>query len=291
MMKDGLPLVSTMKEFREKILSAGDLAKKAGSAHLGYAFDAKPFISDLQKLSQAVLKSVKIWKQLSRDSDRIVRRKASFDPVETVTDVGGDSTNGSLGLPRADGQSINYQNIWKVMPPQQVTDFVWRQNSFSGAFTYHLSQAHSFLGKLDMYAEQANHLLGFEINLETLWNLTRWSWLIDWFVDVGGFLHNIDLLHSNSLVLRYGYVMTHIRASRVRTVNGLVPQTADNLWPFQAFCSHSTLQSTALIEWKTRRRATPYGFGLDVGSFSDAQWAILGALGLSKGPKALRHRE
>jgi len=275
---DGLPKIPQLQAWKAKIQH---LPEKESEEYINLQFGVKPFINDLKQMSQAVLHTCKMWKQLRRDSDRVIRRKASLSEVVTIVDQGTDNTSqGFLGLPRMNLQTP--PPMFSSIPPQRVLDTVSQQYSFSGAFTYHLSEATSFLGKLDMYEEQANHLLGTEIDLETLWNLTRWSWLVDWFVDIGSFLHNVDLLHQDSLALRYGYVMCHSKTTRTRSILGLVPIGA---------CSTVSTVSEAIVEAKQRRRATPYGFGLNTGAFSDQRWAILGALGLTRAPKALRRNE
>jgi hypothetical protein len=275
-LKDGLPRIPGIRSYSD----ISKLAEVGSDEYLNYKFGLAPIKSDLQKMAQAVQQATKLMKQLRRDSDRIVRRKAEMQPVVQTVDMGTDTSNGFIGLPRMNLQTP--PPMFNVIPLQRVTDIVTQQYSFSGAFTYHLNQALEFLGKLDEYAEKANHLLGTEITLETLWNLTRWSWLVDWFADVGSFLHNVSLFHSNSLVMRYGYIMCHTTHVRQRTVKGLVPIGR---------CSHDTIVSYASVEAKQRRRATPYGFGLNTASFSDTQWAILGALGMTRGTGALRRRE
>jgi len=39
---------------------------------------------------------------------------------------------------------------------------------------------------------------------------------------------------------------------------------------------------------KERAKATPYGFGVDPATFSEWQWSILAALGLTLGPHKMR---
>lgn len=159
-----------------------------------------------------------------------------------------------------------------------MTDVQSTRSWFSGAYTYHLAEADTFLGKLERYEQEMNHLLGTRFTIETLWELAPWSWLTDWFVDVGSFLGNLTALSSDRLVLRYGYVMNHQVATREHSLGGLVPKGTG---PTRVANSFS-------IERKARRRATPYGFGLNVEQFSASRWAILGALGMTKSPRRLR---
>lgn len=277
--RDGLPKIPGLQSYRDKSLPY----KKGSDEYLNYVFGVRPFKSDLQKMALAVKNATKILLQLRRDSDRVVRRSTKLDPTVTVTDKGTDSVSQSLlFLPGFNGASP--PPMWSGLPSQRVTDIVNQQYSFSGAFTYHLAEAHSFLGKLEYYANQADHLLGIEINLETIWDLTRWSWLVDWFVDVGSFLNNVQLFHSNSLVMRYGYIMCHTTHTRQRTVRGLKAAALGG-------SSHDTLVSYATVEAKVRKRATPYGFGPTNANLTDAQWAIVSALGFSRAPKVLRRNE
>jgi hypothetical protein len=282
--RDGFPRLQGWKAVREHLLRQEKKLNVhlVGDEYLNHQFGVMPFKRDIQKMALAVKHQSKLWKQLSRDSDRIVRRKHSL-PRETQTIDRG--TDISFSLPRMNANTP--PAMFRSVPPTRVIDVITTDIWFTGAFTYHLYQAQEFLGKLDLYAEKADQLLGLEINLETLWDLTRWSWLVDWFIDVGSFLHNIDLFHNDSLVMRYGYVMCHSKTIRTRSADGFLPATlfgAEGRVP-------SSVQLVTINESKQRRRATPYGFGLDVQSFSSAKWAILGALGMTRAPKSLKNSE
>jgi hypothetical protein len=277
---DGLPKIPAIHLYRLKSLSAlaQRLPEKGGDEYLNWQFGVKPFKNDLQQMAQAVLTAVKRMKQLRRDTDKVVRRKGSLGETVFTIDQGFDTGgSGFWGLPRMNLSTP--PPMFSNQPSMRVIDTVKQHVYFSGAFTYHLTEATSFLGKLDAYAEKANHLLGTEIDLETIWNLTRWSWLVDWFFDVGGFLHNVDLFHQDNLVMRYGYVMATTSITRDRSVLGIVPIGS---------CTTTGITSQAIIMAKQRKRATPYGFGVNMSALSDSRWAILGSLGLTRAPKVLK---
>jgi hypothetical protein len=118
-----------------------------------------------------------------------------------------------------------------------------------------------------------------ELTPEVVWSVTPWSWLIDWFTDLGSFMTNITELNGDDLVLRYGYVMCETRETYTKTVY-LKPR-ASSTFPTAVSSSWS---STV----KQRQRATPYGFGLDTGAFSSRQWSILSSLGLTRSDRSLR---
>jgi len=274
---DGLPKVSALRN-----LLMHPSGSHAGKAHLETQFSLKPFQSDLTKLARSVLQACKRMKQYARDSDRIVRRQRHLDTVTSAVNVG--RFGGDLGFPRCNLTNMS-STLISGSSGVLISDVTTTDTWFSGAYTYHLSEALGFLGNLGRYEELANKLLGSDITVETIWNLTPWTWLTDWFVDIGGFLHNVSLFHSNQLVMRYGYVMSHTVATRQRSMINVTPISNKGRINSSSFVSYGTVES------KVRRRATPYGFGLIESSFSDYQWAILGALGLSKSPKTLRRTD
>lgn len=148
---------------------------------------------------------------------------------------------------------------------------------------YHLDKGSNFLTKMKYHAQQANIALGTDFNVSTAWEIMPWSWLADWFSDSGDFLRNITYLASDNLVLRYGYVMHTFSETRNIVQRNITPKP---LW----FGIPETMTQQCVFTIKTRHRATPYGFGLDVEAFSPRQWAILAALGLTKDDKSLRRR-
>jgi len=133
---------------------------------------------------------------------------------------------------------------------------------------------------MDRYEALANHVLGTRFTPSTFWELSPWTWLSDWFFDVGSFMSNISYLADDNLVMRYGYVMHEIRATRTRTVSDitLVPGVV-------APTSFSTYHNIVV---KMRKQATPYGFGINVSGLNPKQWSILGALGMTDSSTSLR---
>lgn len=260
--REGLPSLIGSTILRDKI----GFFRSLGSEYLNYEFGWKPLLADLQAIAKSIDESEKLLTQLARDSGRNVRRRYSF-PAErgiTITSgVGGitpalSSLIGGLSFSQAEQ---DYHRSW-----------------FSGCYTYHYDPAD--LSEASRIATQARLLLGLKIDPEVLWNLAPWSWLVDWFVNIGPVLHNLSAFGQDGLVLRYGYLMHHSTRRIERAWSGLtLPRGGD--WP--AGSRHAAIS----LETKRRIRATPYGFGLAVSSFTWRQWAILGALGLTKSPGVL----
>lgn len=268
LLREGIPkligsslLKSRLKDFR-----------KVGDEYLNYQFGWMPFLNDIKSAVDATVNAEKILTQLRRDSGRNVRRRFNEPIVKTVTDqVVGDSW--PVGLP-SNGNLVTTGGTFRKITRSIVTT---RKRSFSGCFTYHLEMGNGELETLTRLAQEMKKLYGIRIDPDVLWNLTPWSWAADWFGNLGNIITNISAFSEDGLVMRYGYVMeeTSVAYTDIMWDVRLRGYPSMNL-------SHSYGTTT-----KVRRRATPYGFGLNLGSLSDYQWGIIGALGISRVPKGL----
>jgi hypothetical protein len=92
--------------------------------------------------------------------------------------------------------------------------------------------------------------------------------------NIGSNIANYSAFQQDGLVMRYGYVMRHVRATRILTSQGTVFKSGPS----------TPVVTTYQVVRKDRVQATPYGFGLNPSGFTAKQWAILGALGLSRAP-------
>lgn len=265
---DGLPAIpihQMAKSMLGRYRSAGKLAA-LGSEYLNYVFGWKPFISDMREIAASVSDSKRIIDQFVRDSGRPIRRSFKF-PTErkTTTSVVAFSNV----VPTFDTEMYVNGDFSGVCT--KTTKEVIR-TWFSGCYTYYLDPGENALGRLHRQEQIANRLLGARINPEVLWELTPWSWAIDWFANTGDIMTNISALSRDSLVLKWGYVMREHRITDTYSLDGI--GIKPNLTgPF--------VQSFTTVS-KKRRKATPYGFGLSFAGFTTRQLAIIGALGLSR---------
>lgn len=239
--------------------------RRAGSEYLNLEFGWKPLVNDLRDLSKSIMETEALLKQLARDSGKRTRRRMSFPEVRT-TDVQSRSKNylflgndpGSYDLMRQDDGNTTTTSVTKT----------W----FSGSFSYHYDPAD--LTNVSRIATQARILYGLRLDPEVLWNLAPWSWLADWFVDVGPVLHNLSMFGQDGLVLNYGYIMQQRD-----------DVTTDNMRNVYTFGGPSgNLSSSFSLVSKRRMPATPFGFGVSFEGFTARQTAILGALGLTRRP-------
>lgn len=260
--KDGLPSLDFLRGKDSPL-------KKGASGYLEFEFALKPLIEDLKDLYASVTRSQYIMSQYRRDAGRPVRRRFTFMPERTTT-----RTLHKAGVyPNPVGATQCYRRKWNRFKTVSTEKKRW----FSGSFTYFSIPSHGDFAELERIYREANHLFGTAISPELVWNLMPWSWAIDWVVNIGDIIHNISSFLTDGLVMNYGYVMEHVR---VQTIYELIGGAYYN--GYAPVLSESYLQ-----ESKVRYRATPFGFGLNPNDFSARQWAILGALGITRAPKQL----
>jgi hypothetical protein len=263
-----------------------DVTSKVSGEYLNAVFGWSPLIADVLKICEAIVRSDELLRQYSRDSGKGVRRRYSFDTtveskqlaVGYPLDWGGieryqggpsQSVKNALFLP---GQYPGYGST-------QVYSKTSREVWFAGQWSYYLHEGSSFLDQIETAVQKAKYLLGLKgLTPDLVWELLPFSWLSDWFVNIGNLISVNQALQEDSLVLRYGYLMQHDVTEIVFKHPSL---------PFRTG-STGELSAKLTYETKQRVRATPYGFGLNPSQFTTSQWAILAALGLTMGNKSLR---
>lgn len=266
-------LRESLPQFVGHAVAVGGSARRVyGQEYLNLQFGIRPFISDIQKMARSVLHAASLLRQYQRDSGRVVRRRYKLYETSKVTLAGSYVSNPYWVQPTG----FTDFDLGVSYGPVYVTDLQKSVASFSGAYSYHLSKGHSFLGKLEEYEQKAQHLLGIEITPDVLWELTPWSWLLDWQGDIGTFMSNVTSLSDDSTVLRYGYVMHHTSSVRIRSQ-----------MVYQGGRGTEIRRESTQYE-KLRTKSTPYGFDALVSNFTSKQWSILAALGMTKSATVLR---
>lgn len=270
LLQEGIPKVvgGALNKLRHS--SPREARKHLGHEFLNYEFGWLPFISDLKDLSKSITHSDAVISQYERDSGKVVRRSFGF-PDENSSDytVVADPANPWF----SPSSSVMYVSgaiaTGKVIRTWEQSRKCW----FSGAFTYYIPSGGNTRDRMAKQVIEAKKLLGVRLTPTAVWNLTPWSWAIDWFTNAGDVLKNLDAWIIDNQVLVYGYIMEHTVSKYTYTY---IPPTAfqsrDVYPPSVSFIS----------EVKQRRKATPYGFGYQWEGLSLLQKAILTALGLTK---------
>lgn len=259
-------LKTTAKGFHEMWRSLGGSRTHFGPKNvadhwLNTQFGWLPFISDLRSFYRTTVNVDKKLNQLRRDNGRWIRRSGTVSQEGTS-----DSVETNIGSPMyptlPTGFYTGYPYGQHILTTQ-LSKNVW----FDGAFRYWIP------GKpdgLEWDARALASIYGLYPSPSLVWELTPWSWLLDWCVDVGDVIANVSSMMFDNLCAKYAFCMCHYRQSAsVEAFSHYKAGTVGAIW-------------TSYIERKSRAGASPFGFGLTPDNFSARQWSILGALGISR---------
>lgn len=255
---DGLPSVPFLS-----FLKGGKLPEKVGGEWLNYQFGIAPTVSDVKKIAQTVKQADKLVKQYLRDSGRIVRRRADMDPViETTTGV---------YLPaRADRVPMGTGTIhWSSVGPILQTTRKETRRWYRAGYSYYVDET-SLNGALG-WLDKTNYLYGWKPDPSAMYNLTAWSWLLDWFTNTGDVIDNVSMYLRDPSLVRWAYIMeetsVEVQLSQPCVTNAGV-----------ALVANATYKTVV----KKRRRVNPLYWGLKKEALDARQLSILAALGLTK---------
>jgi hypothetical protein len=242
-----------------------------GNEYLNLEFGWKPFVGDVRKLAQSILHAEDVLNQYERDSGKLVRRRYEFPPI---SDPVSETVYLNDRQPWTSPSSSNLTKQGWIAKGQVIrTRKAYRRQWFSGGFTYYVPPEKGLRSEMARAAIKARHLLGLSLTPDSVWNLTPWSWALGWFANADSVLKNWTAWAVDNQVLRYAYMMEHSIVEYTYTFVGETGFRRSDTRPPDVRC---------ITESKIRRKATPYGFGLNWNGFSNRQKAILAALGISR---------
>lgn len=247
------------------------IARSAGDEYLNYQFGWQPLLRDIRNFHGTVTNADALIAQYDKGSGKRIKRSFSY-PVESDTESVSVTTNSPNPF---GGMLLNATYSAECITTKSIERRTW----FDGAFTYYIPPFNPTGDNGKRNRALGAYLYGLRPTPEALWNLAPWSWAADWFGNFGDVLHNASAFANDGLKMLYGYVMDQT----IHKTHVYWPHIEYKTYPGKIMSLSYTLQTVV----KQRRTATPYGFGLDVNSFTDWQWSILGALGLSRGSRFL----
>lgn len=119
-------------------------------------------------------------------------------------------------------------------------------------------------------------IMGLRVSPSLMYELVPWSWLVDYFTDVGQFTKAISPGFADRLICDSAYICTTSRWT-------YVTEASLGVWTSSSNDSKSVQMSTVNIAVrKVRVHASPFGFGVKQSDLNPKQVSILGALGYSK---------
>jgi hypothetical protein len=263
-----------------KVLTLKDLRQMAGSEVLNSVFGWAPLIRDVQAYCVAVLRSAEV---LGRFYEQHASAPRNWHSGPTTT-LKRSLTSSTFNASPAPGTSINWTGSTanRVFIPgsafsttEQNTTYGWR---FSGAYEYVLVEGSTFLDKMRRFEQDANVLLGTRITPELLWELAPWSWLIDWYAEIGNFIAVNSRLGQDGLVLQYGY-LTALTTQRTLCTASITDQRG----------LRHTVKTLYVSSERRRLRALPYGFQVNsMANLNAPKILVLASIAISRDGKRIR---
>lgn len=244
-------------------------AKDLGKLHLTGQFGILPLLSDAKKLLNLQQKVEKRMNQLLRDNGRRVRRKVILQDESSDPEVLASNYNvGSTGV----SPSFVTQ-YYSQLPLATYTQYIQQRWWATAQFRYWLPAGPrdiAYKNKLKRY------LWGLSTpTASQLYNAIPWSWLIDWFSNLGDVIDNLDITIADRVAADRCYIMREY-------TNRIVTDTSVGFYRRDGskVKFRGTSVSTRLS--KNRVKGDPFGFHTKESSLSGVQLSIMGALGLSK---------
>jgi len=244
--------------------------KELAEHFLNVSFGWKPFVGSIVKTCDAVLNIQQHIADSIRYNDKWMTRRFAEDQTLSEDVVYGSYGTSTPLVSPVFGIDyvLPYSCLFQVR--RQKMSRVWYEGQFKyyrPQFDAGLESGYPTLRKLRQMAT----ILGADLNATTVYRVTPWTWLVDWFVNVGENIQSFEDLATDSVAAKYAYIMrsTYDRFEYRVQFKSQSGQTIEAKW-YKA-CS-------------VKRRIpadSPFGFTLLGNGLSSFQLTIMAALGLS----------
>jgi hypothetical protein len=259
-----------LREFPSMLMQrfAKNGLKDIGDYHLALEFGWKPLLRDVVSAVQTQMGMQKRLAQLIRDEGRPVRRRVQlFAEDRYITPQNYNAWNGEFGP-----SFVSYfYNNWGNHPVSIVRGnrhLAWA----SARMRYWLPPGPR---DVNWTRSMKESIFGLYPSPAQVWKAIPWSWLVDWFANVGDLIESVQTTLDDRLAADYFYVM--YRSENYCRQTSTTHLTDISGKPFTISATSERAQG-----YKMRLQGDPFGWGTKPGSLSGSQLAILGALGLSK---------
>ncbi len=267
-----------------------------GENYLNVVFGWQPFVKDLVDMYNTQQRLESSLKKLRDNNGLIVRRRESKKTSTAIVDafegslsspfgrlddttIGGDSrlkgfiVGGPLGCANADLYPLDFTGQCDYNCTVMDTTTTWN----CGSFGYYVPDIGS-----SQWTERAKRaLFGQNPTPSQLWELLPWSWLIDWFSNVGDIMSNISTNAVDNETWTNCFSMREIDLTTEIIISNHWDEKTGS-YGFHLPAGSSSLKYSRSEIQKWRRQASPYGFGLSWPDFSLRQLGILAALGITR---------
>jgi hypothetical protein len=147
--------------WKTKLAALVNLAR----ARLNWSFGWKPFVADLETIKETLLSVYLQCVEWNRKAGDLIHRKHAFDPVS-------DTASGNFVYP-----SGTHKAYWSGSMDGRITAHLVFK-------TLKIPELETMETILKVYLDA----LGFELNPKIIWDAIPFSFVLDWFFEVGGWL-------------------------------------------------------------------------------------------------------
>jgi hypothetical protein len=294
----GKTIVSSVIDPRKR----RELIKAVGGEYLNFIFGYKPLADDAAKVGVLVDTVNGLIDQWIKDSGTIVRRRRRVpgvfkaDSSRELSFSFPTCTNFAF-WPSVPGRVYNLPYVqypgWqdsstagsKMSLQGLMASRVSSEITFSAGYEFDVTKMFLDVPSGESAADLMHNAalrddlkeIAFGLDpasiLTALYDATPFSWLLDWFANIGDILDNFRGLNLRGVQLLWGYITeTVIRESYFEYALTWNP-TGNIFFRTNGFFDQKSIR---------RIRATPFGFGTSFGSLSASQSATLAALAAAK---------
>lgn len=280
-LREGLPALipaflttGSKRNFKSTLKRQTRRARDAGGDYLNVQFGWIPILSDVRKIATALAVAT-----AAMTGDSLTSHRRRDKPEKDSTLVG---TTGTFGFITRHSSP----NFLTTLPGTSVTQgsmlgeaWVTQRHEVNYSFEGEFLRLPEGQKDYSSYLVKLDELMRWDITPMDLWQLAPWSWLVDWFFDIGAQLDAWNSSTSNKILSLYAYAM---RDERLTTTVVLSKIRGGNTSDY-SYTGPSTVFSQTKARRRQRIKANPFGFTPDpLNQLSAGQLAILGALGLTK---------
>jgi hypothetical protein len=252
--------------------------KSVADHFLNHAFGWAPFVGDMGKFADTYTNQANLMDNLINHNDKWIRRRRTISetldsqvvhteynpwcyPYPNLSDmcdvrtIDGHACRGMMTVTSVLRELVYFVGSFKFYRPEFDRRVPWFNSDYGEAM-------------------RVMTLYGLRVSPATVWKLTPWSWLADWFYNVGNVIQYVTAIDYDGLQSRYAYVM----------------RTREEVYNYESILFNWFKSGDVFPSWevfvksKDRTQApSPLGFDLTWDNLSPKQLAIAAALGISKG--------
>jgi hypothetical protein len=273
--REGIPSLPGIQSWKKRT----EILRAAGSEYLNYQFGWDPLRREVTNVVDAARHHRDIMQNYRHNEGSNVHRRFDFDSEDTAYEEELSPSSPNEGP--ANGSRWQYSDSGHPAATRINRVVNTRKRWFEGCFTYGGPSKTDSFGRAIGFGSEADAVFGLALSPDVLWDLTPWSWAVDWFSNTGDVIHNVTNFALAGLVMRYGYMMEET-ISESYTEYG--PHWRYHINDKQQLALKQIGPCRSGERYITKRRApaNPFGFGIGWEDLSPTQLAITAAIGITR---------